>query len=384
MPPRFSLPVLLTFLVTTAAISACGSSSVTSGPTPSKCDLSFGTPTRIVANGGPATIAVTAQPECGWNVSTQVNWISGLSPTSGQGNGTVAFQVAPNPAPSMRQTDLMFNQERVPVSQDPAPCPIAFSPETQNVGVEGGGGQVKISTMEMCSWTATSTDSWLTITSGASGTGDGTIAFRVAANPGDPRNARITTGGQSAMITQSGARQAPAPPGVPGVPACTYSLARSNESIGVNGGVIDIDVSTTSSCSWSAATNTSWILVRRGESGTGSGTVRLNVAPNPGNARNGSVDIAGQTFAVAQATSCTFQVSPANLQIPPSGNPRAVGVTAPSACTWSASSNTSWLTIVEGAEGMGTQTVRVGAPAYNGAPRTGSITVAGQRVTVTQ
>jgi hypothetical protein len=314
-------------------------------------------------------------------VSTQATWISGLSPTSGQGNGTVAFQVAPNPAPTMRQTELMFNEEHVPVSQDPAPCPISFSPETQNVGADGGGGQVKVSTIETCAWTATSTDSWLTIESGASGTGDGTIAFSVASNPGDPRNAHITVGGQSATITQSGAREAPAPPGAP---ACTYSIGPSSGSIGVDGGVIDIDVSATNSCSWSAVSNTSWILVRRGESGTGSGTVRLNVAPNPGNARNGSVSIAGQTFAVAQATSCTFQVSPANLQIPPSGNPRAIVVTAPPACTWSASSNTSWLTIVEGTEGMGTQTIRVGAPAYSGPPRTGTVTAAGQRVTVTQ
>ena len=381
MRTRFSLPALLTIIASAAAIAACGSSTVTSGPTPAKCELSFVAPTRIVAGGGSGTISITAQPECGWKVSTQANWISDVTPTSGQGNGTVAFSAAPNPMPLMRAADVMFNDERVQLSQDPAPCPITLSPATQKIGADGGSGQLEISTMAECSWTATSADAWLTITSGANGSGDGTITFKVESNGGDERNARVSVASQSATIVQSGARPTPASPAAP---ACSYSISAASESTGVNGGVIDVNVSATNGCSWKAVSNTSWILVRRGEIGTGNDTVRLNVAPNPGNARSGTVSIAGQTFTVRQATSCTFQVSTTSIQIPPSGNPRAVGVTAPPACTWSASSNTSWLTIVEGAESMGTAIARVSALPYTGPPRSGSVTVAGQTVTVTQ
>lgn len=384
MQSKLSLPVRLTFILAAAAAAACGSSSVTSGPTPTKCDLSFGTPTQIAASGGAATISVTAQPECGWSVSTQANWISDLAPTSGQGNGTVEFRAAPNPIPTMRAADLMFNEERVVVSQGAAPCPVTLSPSTQNIGADGGSGQIRISPEGSCAWSATSTDSWLTITSSASGTGDGTITFTVMSNGGEARNAHVVVGSQSATINQAGVGQTQPVPSPPTVPVCSYSLSPSSESIGVDGGRIDITVSTSASCTWTATTNTSWILVRRGESASGSDTVRLNVAPNAGNARSGSVSIAGQTFTVTQATSCTFQLGRTSFDIPSSGNPRAVVVTAPPECTWSATSNTSWLTIVEGSEGKGTGTVRVSAPAYTGPPRTGTITVAGQTVSVTQ
>lgn len=378
MPSRSSLPLLLTFIVSAGAMAACDSSTVTSGPTPSKCDLSLAMPTRMVASGGTGTISVTAQPECGWNVSTQAPWISGLSPTSGQGNGTVEFHVAPNPAPSMRQTELIFNDDRVPVSQDPAPCPVTFSPAAQNVGADGGGGQVKISAG--CSWTATSSDSWLTITSSESGTGDGTITFSVESNLGDARTAHVRVGGQSAEVVQAGAQQTP-----PAAPGCGYAISPSGNSVGPDGaqGIV-VSISAAAGCSWTADSNASWISLTTLRSGTGNGSVRLNVAPNRGDARSGTVAIAEQTFSVAQATGCTYQLNRTTIQIPPNGNPRAVTVTAPPECTWSASSGAPWLTIIEGANGQGSGTVRVSAGANTGPTRTGTMTIAGQSVTVTQ
>lgn len=293
MPSRSSLPLLLTFIVSAGAMAACDSSTVTSGPTPSKCDLSLAIPTRMVASGGTGTISVTAQPECGWNVSTQAPWISGLSPTSGQGNGTVEFHVAPNPAPSMRQTELIFNDDRVPVSQDPAPCPVTFSPAAQNIGADGGSGQVKISAG--CSWTATSSDPWLTITSSESGTGDGTITFSVESNAGDERNAHVKIGNESATINQAGVRQDPP------VPACSYSISPAGSALGPGAGAgIIVSISATPGCSWTTVSNDSWITVTSLKTGTGDGSVRLYVAPNPGNARNGTVTIAGQIFRVSQ------------------------------------------------------------------------------------
>jgi hypothetical protein len=61
-------------------------------------------------------------------------------------------------------------------------------------------------------------------------------------------------------------------------------------------------VQASSSCSWSATSNATWISVTSGASGTGNGTVVFQVQPNiTGQTRTGSLSIAGQTFIVNQA-----------------------------------------------------------------------------------
>ena len=57
-----------------------------------------------------------------------------------------------------------------------------------------------------CAWTATSDVSWLTITSGASGIGNGTVEFEAASFPGNPstiRSTALTIAGQAFTVTQS-------------------------------------------------------------------------------------------------------------------------------------------------------------------------------------
>ncbi|MGH9760769.1 MAG: BACON domain-containing protein, partial [Blastocatellia bacterium] len=62
-----------------------------------------------------------------------------------------------------------------------------------------------LTTQSGCSWTASSDSSWVTITSGSSGTATGTVAYTVAANTGSgSRTATITAGGKPYAITQAG------------------------------------------------------------------------------------------------------------------------------------------------------------------------------------
>ncbi len=61
-----------------------------------------------------------------------------------------------------------------------------------------------------CNWTASSNSSWLTITSGASGTGNGTVNFNIAANAGASRVGTLTVAGQTFTVNQAGA-----PPAAP-------------------------------------------------------------------------------------------------------------------------------------------------------------------------
>jgi hypothetical protein len=59
-------------------------------------------------------------------------------------------------------------------------------------------------------------------------------------------------------------------------------------------------VTTDAGCSWSAESTVPWVRVAEGQSGSGSGTVRLLVDPNEGAAREVTLSIAGQPFELRQ------------------------------------------------------------------------------------
>jgi ABC-type histidine transport system ATPase subunit len=59
-------------------------------------------------------------------------------------------------------------------------------------------------------------------------------------------------------------------------------------------------------------------------------------------------------------------------------------VTAPSSCSWTASSDSDWIGIASGSSGSGNGTVSLSIEKSNGKPRQGSVTIAGQSVTVSQ
>jgi len=72
-------------------------------------------------------------------------------------------------------------------------CNSSISPTSKlNVGRLGGSFSISVSANSTCSWTAQSNDSWISITSGGSGTGNGTCNYSVSQNnTGSIRNGSI-------------------------------------------------------------------------------------------------------------------------------------------------------------------------------------------------
>ena len=62
-------------------------------------------------------------------------------------------------------------------------------------GASGGTGKITVSAGPSCAWTASPAAAWITISSGASGTGNGTVTYNVAANTGAARAGAIGFGG---------------------------------------------------------------------------------------------------------------------------------------------------------------------------------------------
>jgi len=254
-------------------------------------------------------------------------------------------------------------------------CTYSISSNKQSFTSSAGTGGVNVTTTSGCNWTATSSSSWLTVTSGTSGNGSGTVAYSVLANPNTTsRTGMITIAGQTFTVTQAGI-------------ICSYSISSSSQSFMSSAGTGSVNVTTTSGCNWTATSNaTSWLTITYGSSGSGNGTVSYSVAANSGTtSRTGTITIAGQTFTVTQAgIICSYSISSGSQSFTSSAGTGSVNVTTTSGCNWTATSNASWLTVTSGANGSGNGTVNYSVAQNIGSSRTGILTIGGQVFTVTQ
>jgi hypothetical protein len=371
-----------------AAVVAAGcetSSSVsTGGPTPVKCQVQVAAPALLDAAGGTSSVTVTALPECAWTASTAASWISGLSPTSGQGNGSVSFRAAANEGSAVREATIVVNDEQARVAQR-APCRYTLTPPTQTVATSGGMATVTVATNDAdCGWTATTDASWISVSAPASGTGGGVVTFAVAPNTATvDRTGAIIVAGQRATVIQSAA----APPN------CNTTISPSSQSVPATGGSGSIAVQSPSVCDWAVSSNASWITVTSGPAGRGNGVVAFSVDVNTGAARTGTISISNQTFTVSQAAAaappplppaCAYAIAPTTQSAPATAGTGTVNVTTTAACAWTAVSNAAWLTVTSGAAGTGNGTVGFSIAANTGAARAGTLTIGGQTFTVNQ
>lgn len=82
-------------------------------------------------------------------------------------------------------------------------CVSGINPTSQTFAASGGTGSITVTAPAGCSWTASSTASFLTITSGSSGTGPGAINFSVAGNNGLQRSGSVVVGRQVFNVSQA-------------------------------------------------------------------------------------------------------------------------------------------------------------------------------------
>jgi hypothetical protein len=79
-------------------------------------------------------------------------------------------------------------------------CNASLSSTDQTFGAAGGTGSLDVTAT--CDWAAISNANWIIITSGGSGTGNGTLNYSVSANSGPSRTGTMTIAGQTFTVTQ--------------------------------------------------------------------------------------------------------------------------------------------------------------------------------------
>ena len=380
----------------------CGSSATTAtatAPTPvSRCAVTVTGDGQVPAQGGNRSFSVSAARECAWTASVDGTWLAIRAGGSGQGDGTVEVAAAVNPDPQVRRGSVVLNEHRVEVTQAAAECSFTLSEASKSFGQTGGTGAFDVrASSALCAWTSSADSAWITLRTGVTGKGTAPVEFEVAPASGAPRSGVFTAAGLRFTLTQSA--------------ACSFAIAPEQFNAGSAGGTLSVTVTAPAGCPWTSVSQAPWVTVRAQGPESGNGTVLVTVADNTGPARAATAVIAGRTFTVNQAAvaappppppspppppppspppppppppACTYRVDPLEMKVSEDSRFRKIEVKAAETCAWTASSNALWLRLVRGTAGAGDGEVWFWIDENPGEERVGTLTVAGQTVTITQ
>ena len=235
---------------------------------------------------------------------------------------------------------------------------------------------------------------WIRLSTG-SGQGESTFTANVDPNPQIvSRSGSVTVNGQRVSIAEA-ARP------------CTFDVTPASAEIAGAGGSGRVSVTTISGCAWRATSTASWIQVPTAAS-TGSGAFDFQVAGNDGGERTGVISIADKQVVVTQAAAppaspgqgpgpspsplptptpaptCAPIVSPQSIDTSAAASTQTIQLSLGPTCSWTAVSAAAWLTITSARSGTGNATVSIAVAANTGGARTGSVSIAGETITVRQ
>jgi trimeric autotransporter adhesin len=175
--------------------------------------------------------------------------------------------------------------------------------------------------------------------------------------------------------------------GVAPTSKCSTTVSASPTEFGADGGEGHLTVTTARDCQWDARDDAPWVTITPPAEMQGSGTATFVVAATGDPvARSASLTVGDQHVTISQhAAACHFQLSSLQLSLSSTGGGADVNVTASNAaCEWTAQGDADWLTIATGRTYKGNARVTVQAGTWTGPARHANVTVADQRVVLTQ
>ena len=299
---------------------ACsGNNNNSTAPTTPSCSFSITQPatTSFGAEGGSGTVAVTTGTGCAWTGVSSATFVTISAGATGTGNGSVAFSVAAN-AGADRAATLTIGGSTVTITQRgptaPPPPSGTLAAPTANSPIGGAAVAPGRPTLVVNNAAATGTVGTVTYRFEISDTstfpaepvrtftqdgvaqGSGTTSWVVnhdlGANVIWYWHARATNGTLTTAYSATETFNTGNP--------CTFALSPASSAVANTASTGSLTVTTTSACTWTAASNDAFVTVTGGSSGAGTGSVSYSIAANTGAARTGTLTIAGQTFTVTQ------------------------------------------------------------------------------------
>ena len=256
----------------------------------------------VGSGGGSGSVGVTAGSGCNWTATSNVGWITIANNGSGTGNGTVNYSVAANTGNCASRIGTMtIAGKTYTVTEDADAGSFGVNPTSASAPANGGLGTIAVTASAgNCSWTASSGVGWITISSGSSGMGNGSVNYTVAANTSNciQRTGNLTVAGNTFTLTQAAGTG-------------SYSISPTSVSYGRNGGSGSIVVNAGDGCTWVANSPVDWVQITSEGAGTGAGSVTYSVNDNPVcDGRSTNLTVAGQTFSVSQISRPPVITSP--------------------------------------------------------------------------
>lgn len=261
-------------------------------------------------------------------------------------------------------------------NQTGSACSFGLDQYTASMPASGGSVSVELVTAGGCAWTASTTASFVSTPAPASGTTSARIQMSVAANSDSSgRVATVTIGTETLTIAQQGTS------------ACRYSLSPTGVMASLGGQSGTVALTSTQGCAWTASSSDSTVasITTDPPTGQGSATIGYLVSGNTGpSARTATLTIAGQPFSVTQAP-CTYGIEDNMFAVSGAATTVTVNVFTSQSCRWTASTSSSFITILfaDSVPFGGTARLAIAAnPTL--LPRSDTVTVAGQTVTINQ
>ena len=401
------------------------------------CSYSVAPPTRTHGYGAASnSFNVITTNGCPWAVGNTNTWITITTGSNGAASETVGYTIDANAAPTDRIGVLTVDGQTFTVTQRAAVCSFTLLPGSRNHGYGAATNTINVSTTPGCGWPVSTTNSWITILSGTTGTGTGVVTYAVSANSGaSARTGMVMIADQVFVLTQSGTSASfsfesirrgatgqviltlvGGPLGIWEIQAssdftiwtrlcnvtnttgrvqctvspnpssktfyramqdaslCALSLSPATRSHGYGATTNSVDVSSTGNCAWQVVNTNSWITILSSLTGTNNSTVTYSVNSNTNLAsRSGTVLIGDQNFLVNQsAYLCTYKLSPTNRTHGFGANTGLVSITTGPNCAWTISTTNNWITITSPTNGIGNTNFT-----YTIAPNNGTTTRTG-------
>src|SRR5439155_684940 len=130
----------------------------------------------LLSTAQPASFTVTTGSTCAWTAGTNASWMTRTSASSITESGTG--------------------------------CVYSISPTSKNFAGAGGQGSVALTGPSGCGWTASSTETWITISSSNSGSGNATVGYSVQSNTASSsRTGMLIIGGRILTVNQAANNQ---------------------------------------------------------------------------------------------------------------------------------------------------------------------------------
>jgi hypothetical protein len=284
------------------------------------CTFALNPPSiEISSAAATGSFSVTASdPGCLWQAQS---FGTGITVTLGgngtSGSGAVNYSVTANTGGprvgSIVVASIFAGGSAFAITQDPPNnCFFALSSTSSAIPTPGGTGTFAIKASQpTCAWTASSDSAFTTITSGNSGTGNGTVNFTVVSNSGSGRTANITVGNALGSSAVFSAIQISAF-------TCTFTLIPTSVNFTNDGGTGTIGATQSYSfCLWTAQSNNPDAVLLGRTSGANGDTLTYTVAQNPGPDRVLTITFGCQTLTIFQGGTAAGNPVPAITSLAP-------------------------------------------------------------------